>query len=246
MHKESNGLGALANQEVTDEEAHIPKQQLPEYWLKQLELRLDDRDELLKKKWLTDKHISAVNKLLRHQYPKQNGLQDTILLAERSLWDSEPNRFIQIINISRQHWVCASTYVGCPEDVVDIYDSIPAYSTGSSTLRKQVAAIIHTTNPTFELRFIDIQRQSDCALFAIANEVALCLGKDPHSIRFEQTTMGQHLHDCFENGRMAAFPEKKVPRRLRQRVMRVKSVAVYCTCRQTDNGLMIKCHTCKD
>ena len=57
------------------------------------------------KEVVTDKHISAVNKLLRHQYPNQNGLQDTILLAERSLWDSEPNRFIQIINISRQHWV---------------------------------------------------------------------------------------------------------------------------------------------
>ena len=58
--------------------------------------------------------------------------------------------------------------------------------------------------------------------------------------------MRQHLYDCFENGRMAAFPEKKVPRRLRQRVMRVKSVAVYCTCRQTDNGLMIEYHTCKE
>ena len=46
---------------------------------------MDDRDELLKKKWLTDKHISEVNTLLQHQYPKQNGLQDTILLAERSL-----------------------------------------------------------------------------------------------------------------------------------------------------------------
>ena len=56
MHKESNGLRALANQEVTDVEAHIPKQQLPEYWLKQLELHLDDRDELLKKKWLQIAH----------------------------------------------------------------------------------------------------------------------------------------------------------------------------------------------
>ena len=172
MHKESNGPGALANREVTDVEAHIPKQQLSEYWLKQLELRLDDRDELLKKKWLTDKHISAVNKLLQHQYPNENGLQDTILLAERSLWDSEPNRFIQIINKSRQHWVCASN-VGCPEDVVDIYDSIPAYSIGSSTLRKQVAAIIHTTNPTFELRFIDVQMKLYFALAMILTPLDL-------------------------------------------------------------------------
>lgn len=161
LHKESSET--LANQEVTDVEAHIPQQQLSEYWLKQLDLRLDDRDELLKQKWLTDKHIRAVNKLLRRQHPKQNGLQDTLLLTEQSVWESESNRFIQIINVNRQHWVCASN-VGCPKDVVDIYDSIPEYSIGSFTLRRQIATIIHTTNPTFELRFIDVQRQSGAVI----------------------------------------------------------------------------------
>ena len=179
----------MANEDVIDVEAHIPQQQLSAYWLKQLELCLDDRDELLKNKWLTDKHVSAVNKLLRRQYPKQNGLQDTIVLAEQSVWKSESDRYI---NKSRQHWVCASN-VGCPKDVVDIYDSIPAYSIGSSTLRRQVATIIHI-QPTPLLNsdlLTYIGKVGDCALFAIANEVALCL-KDPHSIRFEQITMRQH------------------------------------------------------
>ena len=53
MHKESNG--ALANQDVIDVEAHIPQQQLSAYWLKQLELHLDDRDELLKNKCMVNR-----------------------------------------------------------------------------------------------------------------------------------------------------------------------------------------------
>lgn len=46
LHKESSET--LANQEVTDVEAHIPQQQLSEYWVRLLDLRLNDRDELLK------------------------------------------------------------------------------------------------------------------------------------------------------------------------------------------------------
>ena len=39
----------------------------------------------------------------------------------------------QVINVCEQHWVCGSS-IRCPENVVEVYDSIPAYSTGSTIL----------------------------------------------------------------------------------------------------------------
>ena len=235
--------------EVIDADAHVPRQQMSPYWLKGLELRDSDKVELLSGKWLTDKHISAVSKLLRKQHPQQNGLQDTLVLAVKLQWTSNCTNFVQIINICKQHWVCSSN-IGCPEGGVDIYDSIPAYSTGSTTLKKQIAAILNTKSPSLKLRFIDVQRQNgggDCALFAIANTVALCLGQDPHLIRYDQSQMRSHLFESFQQGKLTSFPEKEKPRRMRQRLSSTTEVALYCCCRQPHTGgRMIQCHACKE
>lgn len=41
---------------------------------------------------------------------------------------------------------------------------------------------------------------SECGLFAIATATALAFGLNP--ISFEQSSMRQHLMECFENGIM--------------------------------------------
>ena len=94
--------------------------------------------------------------------------------------------------------------------------------------------IICTKDKFFELRFINVQQQCgscDCALFAITNSTALCLGEDPHWIRYDQKQMRQRLKECFEAGAMQLFPEHKTaPRVKRQRVCGRVTVAVYCLC----------------
>ena len=68
--------------------------------------------------------------------------------------------------------------------VVEVYDSIPHYSTNSSCLRRQVAAILKTHTSSIKLRHVDVQWQvgsSDCALFSLAFATALCMGEDPHT-----------------------------------------------------------------
>ena len=164
-------------------------------------------------------------------------------------WDSDPNDFVQIINVSGQHWVCASN-MNCPPGVVDVYDSIPAYSIGSQSLHLQLAAILRTQ---FHIHFMDVQCQSggsDCGLFAIANATALCGGLDPHLQNFEQSKMREHLKKCFLENRLEFFPESQ--RRLGQhRFVATKPVDVFCTCRLTWNqvqnqlGDLIQCEICK-
>ena len=51
-------------------------------YLMELGLNEFDKRELVDGDWLTDKHINAVNTLLRKQHPTQAGLQDPVLLSE--------------------------------------------------------------------------------------------------------------------------------------------------------------------
>lgn len=43
--------------EVIDFNVHVPQQHMSPFWLKNLELRQSDKDQLLYSKWLTDKHV---------------------------------------------------------------------------------------------------------------------------------------------------------------------------------------------
>lgn len=96
-------------------------------WIKNLVLTHEDKDVLEKGKRLSDAHIHAVNRLLRKQYPAQNGLQSTLHLQAKLQWSSNSDDFIQIINVSGQHRVCASNVL-CSPGIVEVYDSVPSYS----------------------------------------------------------------------------------------------------------------------
>ena len=128
---------------------------------------------------------------------------------------------------------CVSNVL-CSTGVVEIYDSLPAYSMGSFSVEKQAAVMMKTIEATFELKIIDVQHQSggsDCGLFAIAFAMALCSGKDPHLLTFDQSKMRAHFIKCIEMQDNNNFPPYERPRRLgRRRCMSMKEVRVYCTC----------------
>ena len=224
------------------------------FWLKDLTLTNQDKEALVNGKWLSDKHVNAANKLLQSQYPTINGLQDTVVLAAASKYRSGAKHFVQIMNISQSHWICASNIL-TPPGVVEVYDSMPSYSAHSSALTRQVATVLQTPQAEFELRHVDVQRQvggSDCGLFAVAFATALCSGIDPFTCSFKQTEMRSHLLTCFESHQLSTFPAPDRPRRLAHcRVLSTKRVPVYCVCRLPWNkydkkrGPLVKCNSCK-
>ena len=57
-------------------------------WIKSLLLLEGDRKCLDSGSWQSDSHIYATSKLLKKQYPLQNGLQSTILLVGKLKWKS--------------------------------------------------------------------------------------------------------------------------------------------------------------
>ena len=212
----------------------VIKQKVDNYWKKELDLRESDKKQILEGKWLNDKHINAVNNLLQKQDPNVNGLQDPLLLYERQQWRSSCDNFVQIICVARQHFVCASN-INCPPGVVDVYDSMPSYLVKSTTLRKQLAAIVRIDKSAFQVRHIAVQcllGTTDCSLFSIAFAQALCAGVDPHLQAFDQHKMREHLHLCFEEGEILPFPLAQRSRHLmRKRIIYSSSIQVYCKCR---------------
>ena len=71
---------------------------------------------------------------------------------------SQSQDFVQVINICRNHWMCASS-VNCSPGVVDVYNSLPARMTKGALakLKEQLAVILHTSDQDFEVQFIDGQ-----------------------------------------------------------------------------------------
>lgn len=63
-------------------------------WLPDLELQKEDKEILFSGQWLTDKHISVVNRLLLKEYPEQNGLQNTVALFKGLPWKSKADNLI--------------------------------------------------------------------------------------------------------------------------------------------------------
>ena len=148
--------------------------------------------------------------------------------------------------------MCVSN-VFSPPGVVEIFNSMPAYSTTSSGLKRQVAAILKTSEKSFDLYHVDVQRQvggSDCCLFAIAFVTSLC---DPHTERYAPTEMRQHLARCFEEKKITSFPSSDGRRRLgRHRIINRKKVDVFCICRlpwdkyDGKRGPLVQCVLCKE
>ena len=203
------------------------------YWVKSLNLMEEDRNYLLTGQWLNDKHISAGMKLLKEKYPEQNGLLSTQLLAKKLEWKANNIDFVQVVHVSGNHWVCISNKFSAP-GVCDVYDSMSL--SPSPTLNRQVAAVMKWHEPSFTMRFINVQIQSgasDCGLFALAFAVALCEGKDPHNCLFDQTQMRNHLAMCFEKCELTDFPASTnlKPRRSKSSVKLIRNIQVYCTCR---------------
>ena len=71
-------------------------------------------------------------------------------------------------------------------------------------------------------------RADGCGLFAIAFAEALCAGKDPHLLSFDQKNMRQHLQSNLEGGTITSFPSAAKPQRLQRRRVKISRDIPIC------------------
>ena len=114
---------------------------------------LASRDDILEGKWLDDTAIRGGQLLMKKMYPAQNGLRDSVVLEATNRWDSEPQKFVQIVfDRQRSHWVCISNKIS-ENDVVEIFDTAPPKQLDITPhIQRQIAGIMKSTGNSIEVR----------------------------------------------------------------------------------------------
>ena len=120
----------------TDADKPIP------YWLKDLQLYEADRQSLSLGKWLTDSIIDADQVLLTQAHPHVGGLE-SVILGETLAFTIQRGEFVQILDVSNNHW----TNIGCSPGTVNIvFPATPSPLAQRSTLQQYSSMTKHTSN----------------------------------------------------------------------------------------------------
>lgn len=205
------------------------------YWLEDLQLTQEDKQVVSKGKWLTDSVITAAQKLMKRKYPHIGGLQNTVL-AETLSFDVQRGQFVQVLNVSRSHWITVSN-IGCKPAAIAVYDSMPSGYIPRRT-KDVIASIVFSNEKAITLQFIAVQSQhgsNDCGLFALAFAASLCA---PQSTTNVQHRLREHLLTCFENMTILPFPQTSRERK-QPPLLREVSLELFCQCRLPEDGRMI-------
>lgn len=131
-------------------------------------------------------------------YPDQNGLFNPILLSAGYSWKSKDlDNFVQIINVSRQHWVCDSN-INCIPHTVDVLDSIRGFSKNSTSLKNQ------NTYKQLQLRLCWCSNSDRCKwLQPLCYSIcSISVIRDHDMETYDQNKMRNHLHKCFSAGHL--------------------------------------------
>ena len=83
--------------------------------------------------WLNDKVIAAAQMIMLQHFPSMAGLQPPALQEVFAFHDHRGD-FVQIINVSNNHWCVVST-VGCDSRIVNVYDSLRKKRLPKKTVR---------------------------------------------------------------------------------------------------------------
>ena len=107
-------------------------------WLKigEISLYSSDKRIILNKQWLWGTHLSAVQFLLKRQFPQISGLEDTTLVLREGILLLLKS--IQVLHINGNHWIIISTIdsITAPHYDVTVSDSV------NFTLTKNTEVVI--------------------------------------------------------------------------------------------------------
>ena len=196
------------------------------YWMDngKSTISFQEKDDILKDKKLCGNTMCYVQDMLKKQFSRIGGMQDTgyAPVLECNKWDyalrMKPVKApaAQIHHTGEDHWVVSIQ----EEDNGEIYilDSLLGIIKRKghlpASLEMQLSSAYGENRKVLKITVPSIQQQTngvDCGLFAIANLVEFCFngfnGKE--DLEFEIDFMRQHLVQCIENGLFTKFPKKK-------------------------------------
>lgn len=167
-----------------------------------------DLEAVIMGEMLTDVHINLAQSLLKRQFDKLNGLNNTLYQARKVTWTKAAvaNK-LQIIHCKgRNHWIVATT-VNCTPGIVKVYDSV--FNSVDHETREVIHNLFQVGSIPLHITIIKSQKQlgsTDCGVFSVAYATAIAFNAIPVKQRFHQEAMRAHLVVCFECNKMTLFP----------------------------------------
>ena len=167
-----------------------------------IKLTLEDKNAIINGQRLNDLIINFAQKVLRQQFPNVRGFQSTLLQEKKKKSNFEQDR-VQIIHSQGNHWIVA-TSLNTTSCVVKVYDSV--FDNVDDNTAQLITNLFGSLSKPTTVVIPKQLGSNDCGVYAIANAAALCFGKNPASLRFNQAIMRLHLVECLERKKIALFP----------------------------------------
>ena len=165
-----------------------------------IQLFIEDKLMIEEQHQLNDRHINFVQAMLRIQFPKCDGLKNTLLQNQVRL--TIANKIVQILHIRNNHWVVISN-VHCSGDNLSMYDTVYD-DIDSSTMALLSSMFEENINVSIVPQVQKQQGDMDCGVFSIA--IATSLLHDLSPGPYKQSLLRPYLISCFENKVMTLFP----------------------------------------
>ncbi len=173
--------------------------------------------------FLNDKHLNAINILLKKDFPEILGLNDTCLYYFQGFSPIPGGKaFIQPVHSGHQHWSLL-TNIGIaekdrPRNVI-LYDSFIRFKPNSKTscevapaVTWQVSQLLKDKYASHQMLTISIlpcQQQSnswDCGVFTIMNAILLAFGKKPEETYFDTEPLRSIICEMIKNIGVSDIP----------------------------------------
>ena len=203
------------------------------WWIQQEQLSLTDEKQLLGGQWLSDKHISAAQNMMRKQFPDMDGLFSPLVGTSTIGFNPVQRSAVQIHNNERMHWLTSSAGI-TGRGEVDIFDSLSGRLLWTPLCRQlaDIYRLLADDDGVIKVNIKPVQQQrfqeGNCGPFAIAFAASLCHGIDPSTITFPERSLRPHIHHAFESGKIDPFPQTS---RCGRRATAVQmKISIYCIC----------------
>lgn len=202
-------------------------------WLPDLDLKNRNKEDIENGRWIDDRVVTGCFRLMWQLAPEIGGLQDPISAINVDYFRcAKGQRFVQVINLRGNHWVCLSNVLG-REDDVRIYDSLYSLNVRSSRkstkvaeevldkdkeisyplMLEQTVCQLSSCGNDLTISVIKTQQQrggDDCGLFAITYAAMLCLGVDPAKSRIKQNHLREATIQALQLNDMRRLVEQVV------------------------------------
>lgn len=182
-------------------------------------------DPLIGNEWLKGSQITFWLLDLKGKYPHIQGLQDPGLYVHDSFEPNYTGLFVQVINVSQNHWICVSNYK-CEPTHLNIYDSMNTSFTQNKI--EGIKKILKKMRPgcasiTVNVKQVQSQKNSDdCGLFSLAYSQLICNDQDPTQFEFFRQRLRPHFNECIQNNNFTTSPHVEKPTaRVNRRILSV-------------------------